>query len=120
MAKALSLIGISGSRVGQSTVFTERSTVVGSDARCGVVMHDRQILPRHVEVRVALDRWFVVPLDPKAQIFVNGSPVTSQQRVDEGDLVTFGTATFKVAIGDAERAVGSKRDDDSDEDTVWR
>lgn len=106
MAKALSLIGISGSRVGRSTVFSERSTVIGSDARCGVVMHDRQILPRHAEVRVALDRWFVLPLDAKAQIFVNGTPIAGQQRIDEGDLVTFGTATFKAMIGETERAVG--------------
>lgn len=109
MAKALSLIGISGSRVGQSTVFTERSTVIGSDSRCGVVLLDRMILPRHAEVRVALDRWFVLPLDPKAAIFVNGEPVTGQQRIDEGDLVTVGSATFKVMIGEAERAVGAPR-----------
>lgn len=120
MAKALSLIGISGSRVGRSTVFTERSTTVGSDARCGVVMHDRQILPRHAELRVALDRWFVVPLDPKAQIFVNGTPVAGQQRLDEGDLVTLGTATFKVTIGEAERAVGGSRREDASDYDGWR
>jgi predicted component of type VI protein secretion system len=109
MAKSLSLIGISGSRVGHSTVFTERSTVIGSDARCDVVLIDRMILPRHAEVRVALDRWFILPLDPKAAIFVNGEPVTGQQRIGEGDLVTVGTATFKAMIGEAERAVGEQR-----------
>ena len=106
MAKALSLIGISGSRVGNSTRFTERSTIIGSDAGCGVVIHDRQVLPRHAELRVALDRWFILPLDPKALIFVNGAPVSAQQRIDESDLLTLGTATFKVTIGEAERAVG--------------
>lgn len=109
MAKALSLIGISGSRVGQSTVFSERSTIIGSDARCGVVLMDRMILPRHAEVRVALERWFILPIDPKAAIFVNGEPVTGQQRIDEGDLVTVGSATFKATIGEAERAVGGGR-----------
>lgn len=109
MPKALSLIGISGSRVGQSTVFTDRSTVIGSDAQCGVVMRDRMILPRHAEVRVALERWFILPLDPKAAIFVNGEPVMGQQRIGEGDLVTVGSATFKVTIGEAERAVGASR-----------
>lgn len=121
MAKALSLIGISGSRVGHSTVFTERSTVIGSDSRCGVVLQDRMILPRHAEVRVALDRWFILPLDPKAAIFVNGEPVTGQQRIDEGDLVTVGSATFKVLIGEAERAVGGGRQPAAaDPDEPWR
>ena len=109
MPKALSLIGISGSRVGQSTVFSDRSTVVGSDAQCGVVMRDRMILPRHAEVRAALERWFILPLDPKASLFVNGEPVRGQQRISDGDLVTIGSATFKVMIGEAERAIGEQR-----------
>jgi predicted component of type VI protein secretion system len=119
MAKTLSLIGISGSRVGRSTLFSERSTLIGSDPSCGVVIHDRGVLPRHAELRVALDRWFILPLDPKAQLFVNGLPVSGQQRVDEGALVTIGTATFKATIGDAERAVGASRRD-ADEYDNWR
>lgn len=108
MAKALSLIGISGSRIGQSTVFAERSTIVGSDGTCGVVLSDRLILPRHAEVRVSLGHWFIISLDPRATIFVNGQPVTGQQRIAQGDLVTLGSATFKVMIGEAERAVGQQ------------
>lgn len=109
MAKALSLVGISGRRVGQSTVFSDRSTIVGSDASCGVVLQDRLILPRHAELRVALGHWFILSLDPRATIFVNGQPVTGQQRVGQGDLVTLGSATFKAMIGEAERAVGQLR-----------
>ncbi|GAB4439834.1 MAG: FHA domain-containing protein [Chloroflexi bacterium OHK40] len=121
MAKALSLIGISGSRVGQSTVFSERSSVVGSDPACSVVLTDRLVLPRHAEVRVALDRWFILPLDPKATIFVNGQPVTGQQRISEGDLVTIGSATFKATIGEAERAVGARsREQAPSADVDWR
>lgn len=108
MAKALTLIGISGSRVGQATVFEARSTTIGAASGCDVVMHDRLILPRHAELRVVLDRWFIVPLDPKAGVFVNGQPVSGQQRIEAGDLVTMGTATFKATIGSGgERQVGS-------------
>lgn len=120
MPKALSLIGISGSRVGLPTVFSERSTVIGSDSRCGVVLQDRQILPRHAEVRVALERWFILPLDPKAAIFVNGERVTGQQRVDEGDLVTIGSATFKATLGEAARAVGATRHEPPPGEGYWR
>lgn len=107
MAKALTLIGISGTRVGQSTVIEGRSTIVGAASSCDVVIHDRLIMSRHAEIRVALDRWFILPLDPKATIFVNGEPVTGQQRIEPGDLLTIGTATFKAAIGAvAERQLG--------------
>jgi len=106
MAKSLSLIGISGSRVGQSIVFSARSTILGTDPECGVVLQDRLILPRHAEFRVALERWFVISLDPRAAIFVNGQPVTGQQRVEHGSLITLGATTFKAAIGEFERAVG--------------
>ncbi|NTU81246.1 MAG: FHA domain-containing protein [Chloroflexales bacterium] len=107
MARALTLLGISGSRVGQATVVESRSTIIGTASGCDMVMHDRLILPRHAEIRVALDRWFILPLDPKATLFVNGEPVTGQQRIEPGDLVTVGTATFKAAIGSvAERQVG--------------
>jgi pSer/pThr/pTyr-binding forkhead associated (FHA) protein len=122
MAKALSLIGISGSRVGQATVFTERNTSVGSDAKCGVVLHDRQILPRHAELRVSLERWFIAPLDPKAAVFVNGQAVSGQQRVNEGDLVTLGSATFKATLGELERSVGGREQDRSGpaSEDFWR
>jgi predicted component of type VI protein secretion system len=122
MAKALSLIGISGSRVGQSTVFTGRSTTVGSGAGCDMVMTDRQLLPRHAELRVSLERWFILPLDPKAAIFVNGEQVRGQQRIGEGDLLTLGSATFKVSFSEAERAVGDRRQDSSESATEerWR
>ncbi|MCS6883631.1 MAG: FHA domain-containing protein [Oscillochloridaceae bacterium] len=110
MAKALSLIGISGSRAGQSLLFSARSTIVGTDPQCGVVLQDRLILPRHAEFRMALERWFVVSLDPRAAIFVNGQPVTGQQRVEHGSLVTLGGTTFRAVIGELERAVGEGDD----------
>lgn len=108
MSKALTLIGISGSRVGQATVVSERSTLLGSAPICDVVLHDRLILPRHAELHVTLGRWFVSPLDPKASVFVNGQPVTAKQRLEAGDLLTVGTVTFKMSIGDLqERQVGA-------------
>lgn len=109
MASKLVLLGVSGSRVGQPITFSARSTSVGSDRRCDVVMHDSGILPRHAEVRTALERWFILPLDPKAVIFVNTKQVTGQQRINAGDLVTVGSATFKATFGEADRAVGESR-----------
>jgi pSer/pThr/pTyr-binding forkhead associated (FHA) protein len=109
MAKALVLTGISGSRVGVPTIVSGRLSTIGSAAGCDIQLHDRQILPRHAEIRILLDRWFIVPLDAGALVFVNGIPVRGKQRIDEGDLVTVGTVTFKVAIQEMNEVGGSAR-----------
>lgn len=124
MANVLSLIGLSGARLGQATQFSERSTVIGSAPDCDVVMKDARILPRHAELRLTLGRWFILPLDPQAMVLINGAPVQGQQRVNPGDLVTLGSATFKAAAGEQQRAVGSapKRDPQEPHGTedMWR
>ncbi|MFV9503167.1 MAG: FHA domain-containing protein [Oscillochloridaceae bacterium umkhey_bin13] len=108
MTRSLSMVWISGSRLGQPTVLTEHETTIGTAPSCDLVIHDRLILPHHAAFRTILGRWFVVSLDPRATLFVNGEPVTTQQRVNEGDLVTLGTATFRALLGQlAAREVGS-------------
>lgn len=109
MAKSLVLTGISGSRVGMPTIVSNRLSTIGSSGGCDVVLHDRQVLPRHAELRILLDRWFIAPLEAGALIFVNGMPVRGKQRIDEGDLVTVGTATFKAAIQDVNEVGGARR-----------
>lgn len=121
MANILSLIGLSGAYLGQSTLFSERSTVIGSAPSSGVVLKDRTIFPRHAELRSALGRWFILPLDPQATILINGSPVHGQQRVNPGDLVTLGSLTFKVALGEIEREVGTPRiEEPHGVEDMWR
>jgi Inner membrane component of T3SS, cytoplasmic domain len=108
MPKALVLTGVTGTKVGMRETLTGRSSTIGSAIGCQLVLHDRDVQARHAEIRQVLDRWFVVPLMPSARIFVNGSPVSSQGRLIEGDLVTIGTATFKASFTEvAERAIGS-------------
>jgi pSer/pThr/pTyr-binding forkhead associated (FHA) protein len=109
MAKSLVLTGISGSRVGMPTVVAGRQNTIGSASGCDIVLHDRQVLPRHAEIRVLLDRWFITPLDAGALVFVNGIPVRGKQRIDEGDLVTVGTVTFKAAIQEMNEVGGATR-----------
>ncbi|WP_129626949.1 FHA domain-containing protein [Candidatus Oscillochloris fontis] len=98
MAKSLFLTGISGSRVGIQMPITGRQMLIGSANDCDLVLHDRHILPQHAQIRVVLDHWFIIPLDMNAQVFLNGVPVRGQQRINEGDLLTVGTATFKAEV----------------------
>ena len=107
MAKSLVLTGVTGSRVGARTAVTARASVIGSATGCDIMLHDRNVLARHAEIRQVLDRWFIVPIAPEARVFVNGTVVASQGRLLEGDMVTVGTATFRVSLSDSdERAVG--------------
>ncbi|EFO79014.1 forkhead-associated protein [Oscillochloris trichoides DG-6] len=109
MAKSLILTGISGSRVGIQMIVASRQTLIGSANGCDLVLHDRHVLPQHAQIRVVLDHWFISPLDAHAQVFVNGVTVRGQQRIDEGDLVTVGTATFKAEILQVNEVGGGRR-----------
>jgi pSer/pThr/pTyr-binding forkhead associated (FHA) protein len=109
MAKSLVLTGISGSRVGVPIIVSGKLSTIGSAASCDIVLHDRQVLSRHAEFRILLDRWFIAPLEIGALVFINGMPVRGKQRIDEGDLVTVGTATFKAALQEVNEVGGSAR-----------
>lgn len=109
MAKSLVLTGISGSRVGVQTIISGRQSMFGSGSGCDVVLHDRQVLAKHAQIRVLLDRWFIEPLEAGALVFVNGVPVRGKQRIDEDDLVTVGTVTFKAAIQEVNEVGGGRR-----------
>lgn len=96
MSQELTLIGVSGSRTGQQIVVNRRSMVIGSARQCDIVLHDRQVLERHAEIVQALERWFVAPLDGSALVALNGLRISSRQRLQNGDLLSIGSATFKV------------------------
>ncbi len=107
MPKVVRLTGIGGSRIGMHDIMSSRVSTVGSHPSCDLVLKDQLILARHAEIWQALERWFVKPLDPKAAVFVNSQPIVTQGRLNDGDLVTFGSVTFQVAITTvAEQAVG--------------
>lgn len=101
MAKVLVLIGISGSPVGQSVPVHGRTCLLGSAANSDIVLHDRQVLARHAEIRQMLTGWFVVPLSANASVAVNGTTVVGQARLQAGDLLSIGTVTFKAVLQEA-------------------
>lgn len=108
MTRALVLIGINGSRAGTNMTFTERTTIVGSSPECDLVLSDYQVAPRHAELRQTLGRWFVAALDPRAQTYLNGKRVQNQSRINEGDLLTIGSASFRTTTSEIrERVVGA-------------
>ncbi len=107
MPKIVRLTGIGGSRVGMHEMMSSRVSTVGSHPSCDLVLKDHLIIPRHAQIWQALERWFVKPLDPKAAVFVNSQTIVAQGRLNDGDLITFGSATFQVTLTTVvEQAVG--------------
>jgi hypothetical protein len=111
MAKALVLRAITGSNAGQRHLLTARINTIGSASGNDLVLHDRLLGPRHIEIRQVLERWFVVPLAAGGQaVALNGLSVTGQSRLNAGDALTIGSVTYSVSFEDvAEREVGAAR-----------
>lgn len=111
MTKALVLRAITGSNAGQRHTLTERVNTIGSAATNDLVLHDRLLGPRHVEIRQVLERWFVVPLAAGGQaIALNGLSVNGQSRLNAGDALTIGSVTYTIGFEEiAEQEVGAPR-----------
>lgn len=109
MAKALVLTAISGSQVGKRHTLTARINKIGSASNNDLVLRDRMIEPRHVEIRQVLERWFVVPLvGDGVGVALNGMDIRGQSRLNVGDALMLGAVTYKVSFEDViEREVGS-------------
>ncbi len=109
MAKALILRAITGTQAGQRHMLTNRSSTIGTASTNDVVLHDRLLTPRHIEIRQVLERWFVVPLAAGSQgIALNGMPIGGQSRLNPGDTLTLGSVTYAVDFEEvAERVVGT-------------
>ena len=108
MAKALVLTAITGTQAGKRHSLTARITTIGSATSNDIVLSDRLIEPRHVEIRQVLERWFVVPLTSGSiGVALNGLDVKSQSRLNLGDALTLGTVTYTVGFEEiVEREVG--------------
>jgi hypothetical protein len=108
MGKALVLTAITGSQAGKRLTLSARTNSIGSAPTNDMVLHDRLIAPRHLEVRQVLERWFIVPLVPGGQgMALNGMDIKGQSRLNLGDALTLGSVTYTVGFEEiAEREVG--------------
>jgi hypothetical protein len=111
MAKALVLTAITGPQAGKRITLSARTSTIGSAAGSDVVLHDRLIGARHVEIRQVLERWFAVPLNGSSQgLALNGMDVKGQSRLNLGDALTLGSTTYTVGFEEiVEREVGTQQ-----------
>ncbi|HEX9372586.1 MAG TPA: FHA domain-containing protein [Roseiflexaceae bacterium] len=111
MSKALVLRAITGSHAGQRHRLSARVNTIGSAPTNDLVLTDRLLGPRHLEIRQVLERWFVVPLAAGGQgVALNGMPINGQSRLNPGDALTIGSVTYNVDLEEiVEREVGTPR-----------
>jgi hypothetical protein len=119
MGKALILTGITGERIGLSTTFSARINIVGQGSNAGLSLRAINSIANYAELRQILERWFVVPQVPDAQVYINGTRVTSQALIKEGDLVSFGNSTFRASFTNVQ-AVGENSNPAQSEGIVPR
>lgn len=108
MAKALVLRAISGTHVGKRHTLSARVNSIGTASSNDLVLHDRLLSPRHLEIKQVLERWFAVPLAAGSQaLALNGLPINGQSRLNPGDALTIGGITYLIEFEEvAEQAVG--------------
>lgn len=111
MAMVLELTPITGVQVNRKMTLSGRVVTIGSAPGNDVVLNERQITPRHLEIHQMLDRFFVVPLTANGQgVALNGVPVDARSRLKPGDILTLGANSYRVAISEQlEQAVGAPR-----------
>jgi hypothetical protein len=110
MAKALVLRTITGAQAGTRRLLKSRTNTIGSASTNDLVLHDRMISPRHAEIRQTLERWFIVPLTGNGQgLSLNGMPISSQSRLNEGDVLSLGGTSYIIGFEEVvEREVGTR------------
>lgn len=94
----LTLHGLDRGVAGRVFEIANRTTRVGRDADCGLVLEDESVSRIHARITVRPDGTTVVEdTDATNGVFVNDRPVRVWQ-LDDGDRVRFGDVSFQVAL----------------------
>lgn len=82
--------------------------IVGSDAKCDVVIQGEDVSAEHCEIRAVMGAWKVVDLESRAGTRVNGAYV-NQRPLNGGDVLDVGGV--RVVFEDDPRGVPAARQD---------
>lgn len=90
---------LSGSRAGQTDVFSKLEIVVGRHPSCDLKLHPEQDLDvssRHAVITKIGSTWTVRDLQSKNGILLNGHKIQKDTRIDDTDLIQLGTGGPKI------------------------
>jgi hypothetical protein len=87
-------------------------TRIGRHPGNDIVVSDLQVSKKHAELRRSpTGRYSIIDLGSHDGTYVNGTRV-SQQELNEGDIVAFGRATFRLAGGELTEYAGDGTDEE--------
>ena len=82
-----SIVLPSGQRIG----LNQGTVTVGRLPECTISINDSNISRKHAEMRQSAGEYVVIDLNSTNGTLVNGIRITGQQRLNEGDIISFGS-----------------------------
>ena len=76
---------------GQRISLNQGTVSVGRLPECTISINDSNISRKHAEMRQTAGEYLVVDLNSTNGTLVNGIRITGQQRLNEGDIISFGS-----------------------------
>ncbi len=76
---------------GQRISLNQGTVSVGRLPECTISINDSNISRKHAEMRQTAGEYVVIDLDSTNGTLVNGIRITGQQRLNEGDIISFGS-----------------------------
>ena len=74
---------------------SDRTLVVGRLAECDIAFNDTNVSRRHAEIKPVKDGWAVLDLGSTNGTKVNGTDITFERVLRDGDIVTFGSHSVR-------------------------
>jgi len=99
------LVVLQGQSLGQTVQLNKERTIIGRGSQVDLVLRDEIASRQHAEiirlgVEEGLVEYYVNDLDSTNGTFLNGSKVTSQQLLEDGDKIKIGNHLMKYAMLD--------------------
>lgn len=84
-------------------------TSIGRSNLCDIVLGYNTVSRAHAVISRRIDGWYIFDLVSKAGIQINGKKLEKSATIQNGDVISFGSASFKFLVSDDPvQAVGRK------------
>lgn len=74
---------------------SDKNLTVGRLAECEIAFNDTNVSRRHAEIKPVKDGWSVVDLGSTNGTKVNGTDITFERTLRDGDIITFGSHSVR-------------------------
>lgn len=86
-------------------------TSVGRSRACDVVFSNSTVSRSHAVVALRKDGFYVFDTESKTGVYLNGEKIEKNAKLDDGDVIAFGTAIMKFHMGsEADKDISHKKE----------